>query len=170
MYMFCSVSQTIYTRVCNINICTYFYFFIKYFFIIFQFTLYFSSCCNCCRFIAILQIDYLHSYACKYMQNMVQLNLNLTEHACSKGTAHFSFHTRASLPMHARLMTSNLLCKALMYALHVCTMHMCMSGMHMPNLDYTCMQIVSQRQRNKLYKHVYVLRCNPPRNTRHKSC
>ena len=32
--------------------------------------------------------------------------------------------------------------------------------MHTPNLDYACMQIVSQVQRNKLYKHVYVLRCN----------
>ena len=31
----------------------------------------------------------------------------------------------------------------------------------MPNLDYACMQIVSQGQRNKLYKHVHVLRCNP---------
>ena len=36
-----------------------------------------------------------------------------------------------------------------------------MSGMHTPNLDYACMQIVSQGQRNKFYKHVYVLRCNP---------
>ena len=48
-----------------------------------------------------------------------------------------------------------------MYALDVCTMHMCMSGMHTPNLDYVYMQIVSQGQQNKLYKHVYVLRCNP---------
>ena len=30
----------------------------------------------------------------------------------------------------------------------------------MLNLDYVCMQIVSQGQQNKLYKHVYVLRCN----------
>ena len=48
-----------------------------------------------------------------------------------------------------------------MYALDVCTMHAYMSGMHMPNLDYVCMQIVSQGQRNELYKHVNVLRCNP---------
>ena len=48
-----------------------------------------------------------------------------------------------------------------MYALDMCTMHAWMSGMHMPNLDYACMQIVSQGQQNKLYKHVYVLRCNP---------
>ena len=36
-----------------------------------------------------------------------------------------------------------------------------MSRMHEPNLDYACMQIVSQEQQNKLYKHVYVLQCNP---------
>ena len=36
-----------------------------------------------------------------------------------------------------------------------------MSRMHAPNLDYACMQIVSQGQQNKLYKHVYVLQCNP---------
>ena len=68
---------------------------------------------------------------------MVQLNLNLTEHSCSKDMTCFSFHTRASLCVHARLVMSNLLCKALVYALDVCTMHACMSGMHTPNLDYT---------------------------------
>ena len=31
----------------------------------------------------------------------------------------FSFHTRVSLRVHKRLVTSNLLCKALMYALDV---------------------------------------------------
>ena len=51
---------------------------------------------------------------------------------------------------------SNLPCKALVYTLDVC-----MSGIHMPNLDYACMQIVSQGQWNKLYKHVHVLRCTP---------
>ena len=40
-------------------------------------------------------------------------------------------------------------------------MHTCMSGIHMQNLDYACMQIASQGQWNKLYKHVHVLRCNP---------
>ena len=81
----------------------------------------------------------------------------------------FSFHMCASLRVHARLVTSNLPCKALMYTLDVCTMHVCMSGMHMPYLDYACMQIVSQGQRNKLYKHVHVLRCNPPHDTRCKN-
>ena len=36
---------------------------------------------------------------------------------------------------------------------HDACMHVCMSGMQTPNLDYVCMQI--------LYKHVHVLRCNP---------
>ena len=58
-------------------------------------------------------------------------------------------------------MMSNLPCKALVYTLDMRTMHVCMSGMHMLNLDYVCMQIVSQVQWNKLYKHVHVLRCNP---------
>ena len=51
-------------------------------------------------------------------------------------------------------------------------MYACMSGMHTPNLNYTCMQIVSQLQgqQNKLYKHVHVLRCNPPHDTIRKSC
>ena len=47
-----------------------------------------------------------------------------------------------------------------MYALDVCTMHACMPGMHMPNLDYACVQIVSLGQQNILYKHVHVVRCN----------
>ena len=69
-------------------------------------------------------------------------------------TTRSSFHTCASMHVHARLMTSNLMCIALVYALDICTMHT-------PNLDYTCMQIVSQGQWNKLYKHVHVLRYNP---------
>ena len=48
--------------------------------------------------------------------------------------------------------------------------HVCMLGMHMPSLNYACMQIISQGQWNKLYKHVHVLSCNPPGDTRHKSC
>ena len=77
---------------------------------------------------------------------MVQLNLNLTEHVCGKGMARhiFLFHTHESLCVHARLVTSNLPCKALVYALDLCTMHECMSGMHTPNLDYAYMKIVSQ--------------------------
>ena len=88
----------------------------------------------------------------------------MTEHVYSKGmTRHdtFSFHTCASVCVHARLVISDLPCKALVYALDVCTMRACMSGMHTPKLDYVCMQIVSQGQWNKLYKRVYVLGCNP---------
>ena len=48
-------------------------------------------------------------------------------------TTCFSFHTHASLRVHARLVTSNLLCKALMYTLDMCTMHARMSAMHTPN-------------------------------------
>ena len=40
-------------------------------------------------------------------------------------------------------------------------MHACMSGIHTPNLDYTCMQIVSQGQHNEIYKYVHVLRRTP---------
>ena len=43
----------------------------------------------------------------------------------------FSFHMHASLHVHVRLMTSNLPCKALVYALDVHMMHACMSGMHL---------------------------------------
>ena len=90
-----------------------------------------------------------------------QFKLDSTHVQQEHDMTHFLFHTRASLHVHARLVTSNLPCKVLMYALDVCTMHACMSGMHTLNLDYAYMQIVSQGQRNKLYKHVYVLRCNP---------
>ena len=96
----------------------------------------------------------------------MQQGHNTTRH----DTTHFSFHTCASLCVHARLVMSNLLCKALVYALDMCMMHACMSGMYTLNLDYACMQIVRQGQRNKLYKHVYVLRCNSSHDTRRKSC
>ena len=97
----------------------------------------------------------------KETNGTAQFKLDRTHVQQGHDTTHFSFRMHASLRVHARLVTSNLPCKALVYALDVCTMHECMSGMHTPNLDYTCMQIVSQGQRNKLHKHVYVLRCNP---------
>ena len=90
-----------------------------------------------------------------------QFKLDRTRMQQGHDMTRFSFHMCASLRVHTRLVTSNLPCKALVYALDVCTMHVCISGMHMPNLNYACMQIVSQGQWNKLYKHVYVLRCNP---------
>ena len=103
---------------------------------------------------------------CVSTYGTAQFKLDRTHMQQGYDMTRFSFHSSASLRVHARLVTSILPCKALMYALDVCMMHMCMmhacmSGMHTPNLDYACMQIVSQGQRNKLYKHVYVLRCNP---------
>ena len=102
----------------------------------------------------------LDSFAMLYY-GTAQFKLDRARMQQGHDTTHFSFRTRASLHMHARLVTSNLPCKALVYALDVFTMHACMSGMHMPNLDYVCMQIVSQGQQNKLYKQIYILKCNP---------
>ena len=105
---------------------------------------------------------------------MVQLNLNLTEHVCNMGlTRHFLIHMRESMHVHARLMmivhnSARKIddVKPTLQSSHARTrcvhnslqMHACMSGMHMPNLDYACLQIVSHGQ---WYKHVHVLRCNP---------
>ena len=108
------------------------------------------------------------THQCSY--GTAQFKLDRTHMQQGNDTTRFSFCMCASLRVHARLVTSNLPCKALVYALDVCMMHARMSGIHMPNLDYACMEIVSQGQRNKLHKHVYVLRCNPPRDTRCKSC
>ena len=47
--------------------------------------------------------------------------------------------------------------------------HACMSGMHTPNLNYVCMQIVNQGQQNKLFDHVHILWYDFPRDTRCKS-
>ena len=105
---------------------------------------------------------YVYKYVhitCSY--STAQFKLDRARVQQGHDTTHFSFHTRASLRAHARLMTSSLSCIALVYTLDMCTMHACMSEMHTPNLDYACKQIVSQGQRNKIYKHFYVLRCNP---------
>ena len=101
---------------------------------------------------------------------IAQFKLDRTRIQQGHDTTRFSFHTHPSLRVHARLVTSNLSYKALMYELDVCTMHVCMSGMTTPNMNYAYMQILRQGQWNKLYKHVYVLRHNPPCDTRHKSC
>ena len=65
-----------------------------------------------------------------------QFKLDRTRVQQGHDTKRFSFHMRASLRAHARLMTSSLSCIALVYALDVCMMHACMSEMHTPNLDY----------------------------------
>ena len=72
-----------------------------------------------------------------YVYTVMVYALNFTLKLSSYGTAQFkldrtrvrhglnmtrfSFHTCASLRVHARLMTSNLPCKTLMHALDVCT-------------------------------------------------
>ena len=98
-------------------------------------------------------------YVCNY--GTAQFKLDRTRVQQGHNMTRFSFHMHTSLRVHATLVTSNLLCKALVYAPDMCTMHTRMSGMYTPNLNYACMQIVSQGQQNKLYKHSYVLRCNP---------
>ena len=88
------------------------------------------------------------SYLCSILHTVqAQFKLDRTHVQQGHDTTRFSFHMQASLRVHARLVTSNLPCKALVYALEVCTMHACISGMHTPNLDYVCMQIVGQEQR-----------------------
>ena len=94
-----------------------------------------------------------------YITAQFKLDKTCVQHGLK--TTCFSFHTRASMHVHTRLMMSNLPRIALVYALNMCSMHKCMSGIHMPNLDYACMQIVSQGQWNKLYKLVQVLGCIP---------
>ena len=96
-----------------------------------------------------------------FTYSTVQFKLDRTRMQYGLDTTRFSFHMHESMRVHARLMTSNLPYIALVYVLDMCMMHAYMSGMHMPNLDNVCMQIVSQGQWNKLYKHVHILRCNP---------
>ena len=48
-----------------------------------------------------------------------QFKLDRTHLQHGFDTTRFSFHTRASLRVHTRLMTSNLLCIALVYTLNV---------------------------------------------------
>ena len=107
-------------------------------------------------------------YYCTYGTAQFKLDRTRVQHGLNM--THFSFPKRASMLVHARLMTSNLPCIALVYALDLHTDARVHVRMHTPNLDYACMQTVSQGQRNKLYKHVHVLRCNHPRDTRRKSC
>ena len=87
-----------------------------------------------------MNIIMVHTYG------TAQFKLDRTHVQQGHDTTRFLFHTRASLHVHARLVMSNLPCKALVYALDVCTMQACMSEIHTPNLDYVCMQFVSQGQ------------------------
>ena len=100
-------------------------------------------------------MHFLYHFCNRYkaIYGTAQIKLDRTHMQQGHDMTRFSFHVHASLRVHARLVMSNLPCKALVHILDVCTMHACMSGMHTPNLDYACMQIVSQGRRNKLYKH-----------------
>ena len=55
----------------------------------------------------------------KYGTAQFKLDRTQVQHVLD--TTHFSFHTRASIHVHARLMMSNLLCKALVYTRDMCT-------------------------------------------------
>ena len=90
-----------------------------------------------------------------------QLNTFFISHACKHACTHKIDNVKPTIQsscVHTRCVHNSL------------QVHACMSGMHTPNLDYACMEIVSQGQRNKLYEHVHALKCNPPRDTRRKSC
>ena len=86
----------------------------------------------------------LSIFTCRHLYSTAQFKLDRTRTQHGLDTTRFSFHMHASLRVHTRLVMSNLPCKALVYTLGVCMMHAGMSGMHMPNLHYACMQIVSQ--------------------------
>ena len=94
---------------------------------------------------------YICTVECKKVNltyGTAQFELDRTRGQHGLDTTRFSFHTRAIMRVHARKMTSNL------RTIQSCCVHTrrvhdslqtyaCMSGMHMPNLDYKCMQIVS---------------------------
>ena len=69
-------------------------------------------------------------FAIHTIYNTAQFKLDRTRVQHGLNMTRFSFHTCASLHVHARLMMSNLPCIALVYALDVRTIHACMSGMH----------------------------------------
>ena len=97
-------------------------------------------------YILLAFVRILPSYDGSYSRAQFKFDRTCVQHGLD--TTCFSFHTHASMRVHTKLMMSSLPCKALVYALDVCTMHACMSGIHIPNLDYVCMQIVSQGQWN----------------------
>ena len=104
-------------------------------------------------------------HVCKY-----HIQYSLIEHVCTMGSTQQVFHF-THMHVNARLMTSNISFKALVYALEVCmTVCRCIHACQECTCQIwiMCMQTVSQGQRNKLYEHVHVLRCDSPRDTRRK--
>ena len=57
----------------------------------------------------------------KAIYGTAQFKIDRTRMRHGLDTTHFSFYMHASMRVHARLMTSNLLCKSLVYALDMCT-------------------------------------------------
>ena len=96
---------------------------------------------------------------CYVAYNTAQFKLDRT--TCAARARHDTFfisHSCKPVCTRKNWWRQTLACKALMYALDVCTMHACMSGMHTLNLYYACTHIVSQGQQNKFYKTCL---CNP---------
>ena len=98
----------------------------------------------------------------------VQLNLNLTEHVCSKGMTRHIFISHTYKPTRARKIGD---VKPAVQSSRVRTRRVHDALVHVRNAHAKFgLRMHANGQRNKLYKHVHVLRCNPPRDTRHKSC
>ena len=98
------------------------------------------------------------------MYGTAQFKLDRTRVQHRPDTTCFSFRTHSSMRARAHEIDD---VKPTVQINRVCTrhvhdslqMHTYMSEKKSPNLDYVCMQIVSQGQRNRLYKHVHVLHC-----------
>ena len=113
----------------------------------------------------------LHISTCFDAYCMVQINSCLKGHANNMGlTRHiYSFYSCATTHVHTRLMTLNLLFRALVYTLDmymiVCRcMYACQKCICQIWIVciLKCMQIV------KLYEHVHVLQCDSPHDTKQK--
>ena len=100
------------------------------------------------------------------MVRTTQFNLDRISMQHRLSTTHCSLHMCASM---LRLMTSNLLIRALVYAIDVCMIACgctCVYQEHTHQSWIACMQIVSQGQWYKLYDNVIVPRCESPHDIR----
>ena len=71
-----------------------------------------------------------YTVACMLLYGTAQFKLDRTRVWHGLDMTHFFILQAAIMRVHARLMTSNLLCKAIVYALE----YTCMSGAHTPSL------------------------------------
>ena len=96
------------------------------------------------------------------MYSTAQFKLDRTRVQHGLDTTRFSSHTHASMRACAHKIDDN---KPTVQSSRVRTRRVHDACVHVrnahANLDYVCMQIVSQGQQNKLHKNVHVLRCNP---------